>query len=564
MSLAQHVSSIEGVDRQELLIEPSHTVRRVLSYDAFPPPVEDLPDHIPAYVVPSLQRTIQVAITVLLCWLASGIVFGFAALKPVLISEGVYRELCTVEELQQDVELCVEQDIRLNLFFTIASITSNVSALPVGTILDRYGPRVCGILASIFLAIGTILMSYAFSIPDFDGYLVANFFLALGGTFIFIPSFQMANAFPKYSGTIVALITGSFDASAAVFLFYRLAYAGSNHKFTPDKFFMYYTAVPVLIFLSRVTILPAKPYDTVPQLEKKIEKAQDAGRDIHSSDDDLSSDGELYRVRSLRSGKRKNKIKKLAGLLGSEAERQERADREEDRLVKSAVWGALHGLPAHKQMLTPWFVLITLLTVLQMLRMNYFIATIRSQYEYMLGSEDLAITINHFFDIALPVGGVACTPVIGLFLDNLSVPMALSVIVTLSTAIGILNSLPFLWSAYTTVILFVVLRPLYYSAMSDYATKVFGFKTFGQVYGMIICLSGLVNLSQYGIDALTLEKFHGDPTPVNIALAALGFVVGVVLVTFVSRKVKVVGVKEYGGYLDPERQPLIEEVEEEG
>src|ERR1700692_2403126 len=99
---------------------------------------------------------------------------------------------------------------RLNFFFTLASITTNISALPVGAILDRYGPRICGILGSIFLATGSILMSYAFAIPEFDGYLIGNFFIALGGTFTFVPSFQMANAFPKYSGTIVALITGSF------------------------------------------------------------------------------------------------------------------------------------------------------------------------------------------------------------------------------------------------------------------------------------------------------------------------------------------------------------------
>lgn len=47
---------------------------------------------------------------------------------------------------------------------------------------------------------------------------------------------------------------------------------------------------------------------------------------------------------------------------------------------------------------------------------------------------------------------------------------------------------------------------------------------------MVICLSGLVKLSRYGIYALTLETFQGNPTPVNIALAALGFTVGVVLV----------------------------------
>jgi MFS family permease len=355
---------------------------------------------------------------------------------------------------------------RLNFFFTLASITTNISALPVGAILDRYGPRVCGIIGSIFLATGSILMSYAFSIPEFDGYLIGNFFLALGGTFTFVPSFQMANAFPKYSGTIVALITGSFDASAAVFLFYRIAYEATHHVFTPDRFFLIYTIVPILMLISQLTLLPSQSYDTVPQLDQKLEKAQDPTRDVHTSDDELSSDNEVSRVRQQRSIRRKKKLRKLNKLLGDETDRQERAEQELERRTKSTVWGALHGLPARKQMLTPWFILITLLTVLQMLRMNYFIATIRSQYEYMLKSEEMAARINRLFDIALPVGGVVCTPFIGLFLDNLSVPMALAVIVTLSTAIGIFNSIPGVSAAYLTVFLFVLLRPLYYSAMS--------------------------------------------------------------------------------------------------
>lgn len=54
-------------------------------------------------------------------------------------------------------------------------------------------------------------------------------------------------------------------------------------------------------------------------------------------------------------------------------------------------------------MLSPWFIFIVLLTVLQMLRMNFFIATVRSQYEYMLGSASAAKKVNDFFDIALPV-----------------------------------------------------------------------------------------------------------------------------------------------------------------
>lgn len=116
-------------------------------------------------------------------------------------------------------------------------------------------------------------------------------------------------------------------------------------------------------------------------------------------------------------------------------------------------------------MLSPYFILITLLTVLQMLRMNFFIATIRSQYEYMLGSEHLARNVNLFFDIALPIGGVAATPFIGMLLDNVSTAVMLAGLVALITAVGVLGSLPFVWAAYGNVILFVLLRPLYYSAM---------------------------------------------------------------------------------------------------
>lgn len=102
---------------------------------------------------------------------------------------------------------------RLNLFFAIASTTCNFSALPVGTLLDRYGPRFAATIGAVCLAIGSVLMATAFQIPEFDGYIAGNVFLSLGGTFIFVPAFQVANAFPKYSGTIVALVTGAFDAS---------------------------------------------------------------------------------------------------------------------------------------------------------------------------------------------------------------------------------------------------------------------------------------------------------------------------------------------------------------
>jgi MFS family permease len=404
-------------------------------------------------------------------WLASGIVFGFAALKPVLIAEGVYSDLCSGEELvaRHDNSItmpCPQQNMRLNLFFVVASITANVGSLLAGATLDRYGRRVCWLIASFLLAVGTLLMACSFAIHQFDGYIAGNIFLALGGTYVFVPSFELANAFPKHSGLVVALVTGAFDASAAVFLFYRLAYEKTHGGFSPAKFFFGYLMVPVLILLLELCLMPAHSYHTMPELETKIEKAQDPLRDIHESDEDIEDENELERVRSARADRRHVKLDQLEEIVGDAAARDERIKMEEERQEVSGVWGVLHGMPFHRQMRTPWYLLILALTVTQMFRMNYFIATIKSQYVYMLKDEEAATEINHFFDAALPIGGIAATPFIGLILNRLSVASIAGLLTAFIIAIGALNCLPFMWAGYSTVIIFVLFRPLYYSAIS--------------------------------------------------------------------------------------------------
>ena len=128
---------------------------------------------------------------------------------------------------------------------------------------------------------------------------------------------------------------------------------------------------------------------------------------------------------------------------------------------------------------------------------------------------------------------MAATPFIGLLLDNVSTATMLAILVSMITAVGIVGSLPLLWAGYCNVIIFVLLRPLYYSAMSDYAAKVFGFATFGRVYGCIIALSGIVNLTQPLIDAMNHEVFEDNPIPINVFLASLGFTIGTSLVIYV-------------------------------
>ena len=71
----------------------------------------------------------------------------------------------------------------------------------------------------------------------------------------------------------------------------------------------------------------------------------------------------------------------------------------DSKLIHSSggVFGVLHGYSITEQLNSGWFILMTLFTTIQMLRINYFVATIKSQELYLYhGNESLATTINHF------------------------------------------------------------------------------------------------------------------------------------------------------------------------
>lgn len=414
--------------------------------------------------------------------------------------------------------------------FAAAAVATNVCALPVGTVLDRYGPRLSGIVGSILLAIGSVLLAFAARLP-FDGYLSGYLFLALGGPFIFIPSFQLSNTFPNHSGLILALLTGAFDSSSAIFLFYRLIYTATNDTFDLQKFFLAYLIVPIFVLITQIFLMPSKSYETVGELITYAEAFSNREEQAQWRNGD---DGQTNYVPE-DGRNRESVVSEITSLLGHKGGDKQQQQEERKRAI-SGVWGALHGRSALQQIKTPWFMLISLYTVFQMLRINYFVATIRTQYDYLLDDHILARNVNHVFDVALPVGGVLSVPFIGLILDNVSTPAVLALLVVIATTIGVLGVLPFMWAAYANIAMFVIYRPLYYTAVSDYAAKVFGFQTFGKVYGLIICLAGVLNFLQSALDATTHKVFGGDPVPVNVIMLAIVQVVGSALVGYVWQK----------------------------
>ncbi|EGC45895.1 MFS transporter [Histoplasma capsulatum var. duboisii H88] len=496
------------------------------------------PDTLAAFEVPKWKRVAQVFVAVLYCVLSAGVIFGYAALKPILIEEGVYRNRCTKEEFENEERLCYNQDLRLNFMFTLAAAATNICALPAGAILDTFGPRFSGSVGSIFIASGSLCLGLASLLP-FDTYIAGYFLLAIGGPFVFISAFQLSNTFPAHSGLILAILTGAFDSSSALFLLFRIIHGGF---FTLRSLFLLYLIVPTFIFISQILLMPSSSYKTAGELIQQVDDVMAE----HTAD--ISEDGavitpEQEQQLKNRTAKRKKIISNILELLGSnDPPNITTSPSEPPRSPKppngahkpDSIWGVLHMASALQQTRSPYFILMSIFTALQMLRVNYFIATIDIQYEYLLSSTQLAKHVNSLFDISLPAAGIVAVPFVGLILDRTSTITILATLVGYSTLIGILGCIPHsLSAAYANIILFTLYRPFYYSSISDFAAKVFGFQTFGKVYGLMICLAGLGNFLQVPLDVLTLKLFRRNPIPMNILLTIVVFVAGGLLVLFV-------------------------------
>lgn len=107
-----------------------------------------------------------------------------------------------------------------------------------------------------------------------------------------------------------------------------------------------------------------------------------------------------------------------------------------------------------------------------------------------------------------------------------------------------------------------------YLSCSDYASKVFGFATFGRIYGTIICVSGLGQFIQPALDTLTHGPLHNNPVPVNLFFAVAGSVLSAALTFFVYAKTRenddshggksVNGLRFGEDLADDERRALLE------
>lgn len=416
---------------------------------------------------------------------------------------------------------------------------NHVAVLPVIILLDRYGPKLCGLLGSILLAAGAYLISRMDETGSVDSYLWGFLMLAVAGQFVLFSALHLSNLFPRQSSAILALFSGAYYASSGVFAGYNLI----NYTTTtipPRTWFTFYQAVPCFIALFHILLVPANPYQTVsdvtcavvagvPQVPQRL-YAKVRQFTIQDQIESLLSDYE--RQTGQIEGQCANVVIDDEGYTSRKIT---------DPTRNCGVWGALHRMPLALQLQSKWFALIASLSAVLALRVNHLIATVHSQYQVMLtATHELSTDKSHngvdlismILAYALPLSCLV-TPVVCLVLDYFSAFTVLTLTVLLSIVSLLTNFVQALPAGVVTVILLAVLRPLYHGAISDTISKAFGFNSYGMVYGLVVAISGISSQLIVALNWISHRYGLYGSDAVNLAILLSTIVIGIITTRYV-------------------------------
>uniref|UniRef100_UPI003D9CA228 solute carrier family 43 member 1a n=1 Tax=Danio rerio TaxID=7955 RepID=UPI003D9CA228 len=236
-------------------------------------------------MAPSLEQAFRrrwwMAVTAVLeNLLCSAVLLGWGSLLIMLKREGFYSHLCTENKTvnatgEEDKWLsCVEQEEMLNLGFTIGSFLLSAATLPLGILMDRFGPRPLRLTGSACFALSCVMMSVSAYQPEV---LSAIIFLALsfngfGGICLTFTSLTLPNMFGSLSSTVMSLMIGSYASSAVTFPGVKLIY-DAGVSFTLIMWM--WAGLAGLVFLNCFFNWPEKGFATPEEIEtKKMHEAE--------------------------------------------------------------------------------------------------------------------------------------------------------------------------------------------------------------------------------------------------------------------------------------------------
>lgn len=442
--------------------------------------------------VSTLQRLFAVGAGFLACITVSGSVLGYGSLKEMLLNSGVYAVHCSAENLDSD-GYCADQIARLDLMYTVAGSALSISFFLVGLVLDRWGPRVTCCTGILIYAVGLVGFASSFT-SGVDIYIPSFMLLAIGGPFVFMSTFQLSQAFPKYSSTIMSMMSCGFDASSITFFIFKSIHDGTGAKV--DTLFYAFLGVVALVLVYGVTLMPKTAYSDKEVDFIPVKASEKDITDLLLDEDNSTSCCPLFQIQSTPF---------------------------KERSLKS-------------QLLSLEFIQLVVFMCIYMLRINFFIGSFGNQIQtYELSKAEKSTAIQAF-GLLLPLGPFVSIWLSSMVIDYLRLHTTIALFTALFAMFGVASTVASLPLVYFGLCLFVLIRSMVYAVASAYIANVFGFKTFGRVYGTQMLCAGVFNLSQQLLLLLVRDVWEGEYWQVNLILSCVCVVVGTNFSVFLWRR----------------------------
>ncbi|KAM3866529.1 solute carrier family 43 member 1a [Diretmus argenteus] len=477
--------------------------------------------------------------------LCSAVLLGWGSLLIMLKREGFYSHLCSVNDSVvvplgntsgSEVEewlSCVDQEEMLNLGFTIGSFLLSATTLPLGILMDKYGPRPIRLVGSSCFGLSCIMMSVSAYDP---GVLSALIFLALsfngfGGICLTFTSLTLPNMFGSLSSTIMSLMIGSYASSAVTFPGVKLIYdAGVSFQ----VIMWMWAGLATFVFFNCFLNWPVQGFPTPDEVDySKIKALQE----LPASDQKLVGEG-LSQI----NGDVRHSTEKLP--TGPEA--------------------ASNAVPFRRSVFSPIFLWSLVTMGMSQLRIIFFMGAMNKMLEFMVTHGDLHTSDELVIEAAENVGfyssifgtlQLLCLltcPLIGYIMDwkmkeceeekspgtgtdhnrpkrdckiqKLTNAMRAFILTNLLLlAFGVLCLIDNLPLQILTFILHTMVRGFIHSCCGGLYAAVYPSNHFGTLTGLQSMISAVFALLQQPLFIAMVGPLHGDPYWINLGLLIFSF-----------------------------------------